>query len=42
LAWHLDRAPELLAIQDRGLHLPIIDASGSISDTADTILTLLV
>jgi len=42
LAWHLDRAPELVAIQNRGLKPPIIDASGSISDTADTILTLLI
>lgn len=42
LAWHLERAPELVAIQERGLQLPIIDASGSISDTADTVLTLLV
>ena len=36
LAWHLDRAPELVAIQDRGLRLPIVDAAGSISETADT------
>jgi len=32
LDWHLDRAPELVTIQNRGLKLPIIDASGSISD----------
>ncbi|HYN32470.1 MAG TPA: AAA family ATPase [Ilumatobacteraceae bacterium] len=38
LAWHLDRAPELVAIQDRGLQLPIIDASGSISETVDAVL----
>jgi adenylylsulfate kinase len=41
LAWHLDRAPELAAIQDRGLQLPIIDASGSISETVDAVLGLI-
>ena len=29
---------ELVAIQDRGLQLPIIDASGSISETVDAVL----
>ena len=29
LAWHIDRAPELVAIQDCGLQLPVVDASGS-------------
>jgi len=31
LAWHIDRAPELVAIQDCGLQLPVVDASGSLS-----------
>jgi Mrp family chromosome partitioning ATPase len=41
LAWHLDRAPELVAIQDRGLQLPTVDASGSISETVDAVLALI-
>lgn len=41
LAWHLDRAPELAAIQDRGLQLPIVDASGSMSETVDAVLGLI-
>jgi len=41
LAWHLDRAPELVAIQDRGLQLPVVDASGSISEIVDAVLELL-
>ena len=41
LAWHLDRAPELVAIQDRGLQLPVVDASGSLSGIVDAVLGLL-
>jgi adenylylsulfate kinase len=41
LAWHLDRSPELVAIQDRGLQLPIIDATGSISETVDAVLGII-
>lgn len=41
LAWHLDRAPELATIQDLGLQLPIVEASGSIGDTAEAVLELL-
>lgn len=38
LAWHLRRAPELVAIQDRGLLLPTIDASGPVDAVADAVL----
>jgi len=38
LAWHLRRAPELAAIQDRGLRLPTIDASGMVDEIADAVL----
>ena len=41
LAWHIDRAPELVAIQDRGLQLPVVDASGSLSEIVDAVLGLL-
>ncbi len=41
LAWHLHRAPELAAIQDDGIDLPTVDASGPVDDTADAVLALL-
>jgi len=41
LASHIDRAPELVAIQDRGLQLPVVDATGSISKIVDAVLELL-
>ena len=41
LAGHIDRAPELVAIQDGGLQLPVVDASGSISEIVDAALALL-
>lgn len=38
LAWHLRRAPELVEIQERGLDVVTIGASGSALDTADAVL----
>lgn len=38
LDWHLRRAPELVAIQDRGLVLPTIDASGPVDEVAEAVL----
>ena len=38
LAWHLRRARELVAIQDRGLLMPTIDASGPVNEVADAVL----
>jgi len=40
LAWHLQRAPELAAIQD-DLALPVIDASGSVDEVAKEVLETL-
>lgn len=40
LDWHLRRAPELAAIQD-GLVLPTVDASRSVAEVADEVLTVL-
>jgi hypothetical protein len=41
LAWHLRRAPELVAIQDH-LDLPTIDATGSVDLVAGEVLSILV
>jgi len=38
LAWHLRRAPELVAIQDGGLALPTVDASGPVDQVADAVI----
>lgn len=40
LAWHLQRAPELVAIQDH-LPLPTIDATKSVDEVADEVLSTL-
>lgn len=37
LAWHLQRAPELAAIQDH-LHLPTVDATRAVEEVADEVL----
>ena len=41
LAWHIDRAPELVAIRDRRLQLPVVDASGLLNGIVDAVLGLL-
>ena len=42
LAWHIRRAPELLAIQDHGLSgLPTVGAVGQVAEVADAVLQLL-
>ena len=38
LAWHLRRGPELASIQDNGLNLPTIDASGAVAEIAAAVL----
>ena len=38
LAWHLRRAPELASIQDSGLTLPTIDASGAVAEITGSVL----
>ena len=38
LAWHLRRAPELAGIQENGLNLPTIDASGAVAEIAEAVL----
>jgi len=42
LAWHLHRAPELVALQDQGLRLPTVDASGPVEQVADAVLDCLI
>lgn len=42
LAWHLRRGPELASIQDNGLNLPMIDASGTVAEITAAVLDQLV
>ena len=41
LTGHIDRAPELVAFQDRWLQLPVVDVSGSLSEIVDAVPALL-
>ncbi len=38
LAWHLRRGPELASIQDNGLNLATIDASGAVAEITAAVL----
>ncbi len=41
LAWHVHRAPQLAKIQERHLDLPMINASGPVTEIAAAVLDLL-